>query len=140
MQNAGLNEAQAWLKIAKKNINNLSYADDTTLMAESEEEPKSFLTKVKEESEKACLKLNIQRTKIMASGPIASWQIDGRKSGNSNRVYVRELQKMNHRLGETISKTHIIERICAQMIPNSSLKLDKDWNTYLAKEYKQICT
>ena len=66
--------------------------DDTTLMAESEEELKSLLMRVKEESEKACLKLNIQRTKIMASGPIASWQIDGRKSGNSNRVYVRELQ------------------------------------------------
>ena len=66
--------------------------DDTTLMAESEEELKSLLMRVKEESEKACLKLNIQRTTIMASGPIASWQIDGRKSGNSNRVYVRELQ------------------------------------------------
>ena len=66
--------------------------DDTTPMAESEEELKSLLMRVKEESEKAGLKLNIQRTKIMASGPIASWQIDGRKSGNSNRVYVRELQ------------------------------------------------
>ena len=92
MWNAGLDEAKAGIKIARGNINNLRYVDDTTLMAESEEEPKSFLTKVKEESEKACLKLNIQRTKIMASGPIASWQIDGRKSGNSNRVYVRELQ------------------------------------------------
>ena len=77
MRNAGLDEAQAGIKIAGKNINNLRYADDTTLMAESEEELKSFLTKVKEESEKAGLRLNIQKTKIMASGPITSWQIDG---------------------------------------------------------------
>ena len=77
MQNAGLNEAQAGIKIAGRNINNLRYADDTTLMAESEEELKSLLMKVKEESEKAGLKLNIQKTKITASGPITSWQIDG---------------------------------------------------------------
>ena len=77
MRNAGLEEAQAGIKIAGRNINNLRYADDTTLMAESEEELKSLLMKVKEESEKAGLKLNIQRTKIMASGPITSWQIDG---------------------------------------------------------------
>ena len=77
MQNAGLNEAQAGIKIAARNINNLRYADDTTLMAESEEELKSLLMKVKEEKEKAGLKLNIQKTKIMASGPITSWQIDG---------------------------------------------------------------
>ena len=77
MQNAGLDEAQAGIKIARRNINNLRNADDTTLMAESEEELKSLLMKVKEESEKACLELNIQRTKIMASGPITSWQIDG---------------------------------------------------------------
>ena len=77
MQNAGLDEAQAGIKIARRNINNLRYADDTTLMAESEEELKSFLMKVKEESEKADLKLNIQKTKIMASSPITSWQIDG---------------------------------------------------------------
>ena len=76
MQNAGLNESQAGIKIARR-INNLRYADDTTLMAESEEELKSLLMKVKEESEKAGLKLNIQKTKIMASGPITSWQIDG---------------------------------------------------------------
>ena len=76
MRNAGLEEAQAWIKIAGRNINNLRYADDTTLMAESEEELKSLLMKVKEESEKAGLKLNIQKTKIMASGPITSWQID----------------------------------------------------------------
>ena len=77
MQNARLDEAQAGIKIAGRNINNLSYADDTTLMAESEEELKSFLMKVKEESEKSGLKLNIQKTKIMASGPITSLQIDG---------------------------------------------------------------
>ena len=77
MQNAGLDEAQAGIKIARRNINNLRYADDTTLMAENEEELKSFLIKVKEESEKAGLKLSIQKTKIMASGPITSWQIDG---------------------------------------------------------------
>ena len=77
MRNAGLNEAQAGIKVAGRNINNLRYADDATLMAESEEELKSLLMKVKEESEKVGLKLNIQKTKIMASGPIISWQIDG---------------------------------------------------------------
>ena len=77
MQNAGLDEAQADIKIAWRNINNLRYADDTTLMAESEEELKSLLMKVKEESEKVGLKLNTQKTKIMASGPITSWEIDG---------------------------------------------------------------
>ena len=77
IRKAGLEEAQAGIKIAGRNINNLRYADDTTLMAESEEELKSFLIKVKEESEKVGLKLNIQKTKIMASGPISSWEIDG---------------------------------------------------------------
>ena len=77
MRNAGLDEAQAGIKIAGKNINNLRYADDTTLMAESEEELKSLWRKVKEESERVGLKLNIQKTKITASGPITSWQIDG---------------------------------------------------------------
>ena len=77
MRNAGLEEAQAGIKIARRNINNLRYADDTTLMAESEEELKSLLMKVKEESEKVGLKLNIQKTKIMASSPIISWEIDG---------------------------------------------------------------
>ena len=77
MRNAGLEEAQAGIKISGRNINHLRYADDTTLMAESEEELKSLLMKVKEESEKAGLKLNIQKTKIMASGPITSWEIDG---------------------------------------------------------------
>ena len=77
MRNDGLDEAQAGIKIVRRNINNLRYTDDTTLMAESEEELKSLLMKVKEEGEKAGLKLNIQKTKIMASGPITSWQIDG---------------------------------------------------------------
>ena len=77
MRNAGLEETQAGIKIARRNTNNLRYADDTTLMAESEEELKSLLMKVKQESEKAGLKLNIQKTKIMASSPITSWQIDG---------------------------------------------------------------
>ena len=77
MRNAGLDEAQARIKIAGRNINNLRYADDTILMADNKEELKSFLMKVKEESEKAGLKLNIQKTKIMASGPITSWEIDG---------------------------------------------------------------
>ena len=77
MRNAGLDEAQAGIKIARRNINNLRYTDDTTLVAEREEELKSLLMKVKEESEKVGLKLDIQKTKIMASGPITSWQIDG---------------------------------------------------------------
>ena len=77
MRNAGLEEAQAGIKISRRNINNLRYADDTTLMAETEEELKSFLIKVKEESEKVGLKLNIQKTKIMASGPITLWEMDG---------------------------------------------------------------
>ena len=79
MQNSGLDELQTGIKTPRRDINNLRYADDTTLMAESKEEPKSFLMKVKEESETAGLKLSIQKTKIMASGPITSWQIDGEK-------------------------------------------------------------
>ena len=78
MRNAGLDETQAGIKIARRNTNNLRYADDTTFMAESEEELKSILMKMKEESEKVGLKLNIQKTKIMASGPITSWEIDGK--------------------------------------------------------------
>ena len=78
MRNAGLEEAQAGIRIARRNINNLRYADDTTLMAETKEELKSLLVKVKEESEKVGLKLNIQKTNIMASGPITSWEIDGK--------------------------------------------------------------
>ena len=79
MQNVGVDEAEAGIKIARRNINNLTYADDTTLMVEGEEELKSLLMKVKEDSEKVGLKLNIQKTKIMASSPITSWQIDGKK-------------------------------------------------------------
>ena len=81
MRNTGLDEAQAGIKIARRNIDNLRYAEDTTLMVESEEQLKSLLMKVKEESEKVGLKLNIQKTKIMASGPITSWQIDGETVG-----------------------------------------------------------
>ena len=100
MRNAGLEETQAGIKIAGRNINHLRYADDTTLMAESEEELKCLLMKVKVESEKVGLKLNIQKTKIMASGPITSWEIDGDmgnrwgNSGNSVRLYFGGLQ--NH--------------------------------------------
>ena len=90
MRNSGLDEAQAGVNIARRNINNLRYADDTTLMAESEEELKSHLMKVKEESEKVGLKLNIQKTKIMVSGPITSWEIDG----ETVRLYCEGLQ--NH--------------------------------------------
>ena len=86
MRNAGLEEAQDGIKIAGRNINNLRYADETTLMAESKEELKSLLMKVKEESEKVFLKLNIQKTKIMASGHITLWQIDG-ETGSSDRIY-----------------------------------------------------
>ena len=92
MRNAGLDEAQAGIKIARRNIKNLRYADDTTIMAESEEELKSLLMKVKEESVKVGLKLNIQKTKIMASGPITSWEIDG-ETGNSDRLYFGGVQK-----------------------------------------------
>ena len=93
MRNTGLDEAQAGIKIAWRNINNLRYANDTTLMAESEEEIRSLLMKVKEESEKVGLKLNIQKTKIMASSPITSWQIDGEKR-ETVTLYFLELQ--NH--------------------------------------------
>ena len=93
MRNAGLEEAQAGIKIAGRNINNLKYADDTTLMAESEEEPKNLLMKVKEESEKVGLKLNIQKTRIRASGPITSWEIEG-ETVETDRFYFLGLQ--NH--------------------------------------------
>ena len=93
MRNTGLEEAEAGIRIAGRNLNHLRYADDTTLMAESEEELKSLLMKVKEESENVGLRLNIQKTKIMAFGPITSWEIDG-KSGNSVRLYFWGLQ--NH--------------------------------------------
>ena len=94
MRIAGLEETQAGIKTAGRNINHLRYADDTTLMAESEEELKSLLMKVKVENEKFGLKLNIQKTKIMASGPITSWQIDGETVGSSVRLYFFGLQ--NH--------------------------------------------
>ena len=94
MRNAGLEETEAGIKIAGRNINNLRYADDTTLMAESEEELKSLLMKVKEESGKAGLKLNVQTTKIITSSPIISWQIDGQRNENSGRFYFLVLQ--NH--------------------------------------------
>ena len=94
MRYVGLDEAQAGIKITRRNINNLRYADDTTLMAESKEELKSLLMKVKEESEKVDLMLNTQKTNIMASGPITSWEIDGENSGTSVRLYFIELQ--NH--------------------------------------------
>ena len=94
MRNAGLDEAQGGIKIAGRNISNLRYTDDTTLMAESEEELKSLLMKMKEESEKFCLRLNIQKTKIITSGPITSWQIWG-NNGNSERLYF--LGPQNHR-------------------------------------------
>ena len=94
MRNARLNEAQAGIKIAGRNINNLRYTDNTTFMEESEEELKSLLMKVKEENEKVALKFNIQKTKIMASGPITSWQIDAENGGNSGRLYFWGLQ--NH--------------------------------------------
>ena len=93
MRNAGLEKAQTGIKIARRNINNLGYADDTTLMAESEEELKNLLMKVKEESEKAGLKFNIQKTKIMACGSIASWQIDG-ETMETDRFYFEGLK--NH--------------------------------------------
>ena len=94
MRNAGLQEAQAGIKIARRNINNLRYADDTTLMAESEEELKSLLMRVKEESEKVGLNLNIQKTKIMACGPITSWEIDGETVETVSAFILRGLQ--NH--------------------------------------------
>ena len=94
MRHAGLEEAQAAIKVAGRNISNLRYADDTTLMAESEEELRSLLMKVKEESEKVGFKLNIQKTKIMASGPITSWQIDGESMETMRDFYILGLQ--NH--------------------------------------------
>ena len=106
MRNAGLDEAQAGIKIAERNINNLTYVDDTTLMAESEEELKSLL-KVKEESTKVGLKLNIQKTKIMASGPITSWQIDGERVETVTDFIFGGLQ--NHRIHE-IKRRLLLER------------------------------
>ena len=101
MWNARLDESQAETKIARRNINNLRYANDTTLMAESEEELKSLLMREKEESEKAGLKLNIQKMKIMAPGPITSWQIGREKNGNSGRFYFLWLQNLQIVTAET---------------------------------------
>ena len=105
MQNIGLNESQAGIKIAGRNTNNLRYSDDTTLMAESEEELKSLLMKVKEESEKVGLKLNIQKTKIMASGPITSWQIDG-----ETMETVRDFTFLGSRISADGDYSHEIKR------------------------------
>ena len=96
MRNAGLDEAQAGLKLARRNINNLRYADDTTLMADSEEEFKSLLMKVKEEREEVGLNLNNQKTKIMASGPITSWDIDGETVETVTRLFIYFLGLQNH--------------------------------------------
>ena len=108
MRNSGLEEAQAGIKIAGKNIYNLRYADDTTLMAENEEELKSLLMKVKEESENAVLKLNIQKTKIMASGPITSWQIDG-----ETMETVRDFIFLGSKIAAGADCSHEIKRCCA---------------------------
>ena len=108
MRNAGLNEAQAGIKIARRTINNLSYADDTTLMAESKEVLKSFFMKVKEESEKVGLKLNIQKTKIMASGPITSWQIDG-----DTVETVRDFISLSSKITADGDCSHEIKRHCS---------------------------
>ena len=94
IQNARLDESQAGIKITRRNINKLTYVDDTTVMAEREDELKNLLMRVKEESEKAGLKLNIQKTKIMASVPISSWQIDEKKKGNNDKLYFEGL--LNH--------------------------------------------
>ena len=108
MVNAGLKEAQAGIKIARRNINNLRYADDTTLMAESEEELKSLLMKMKEESEKVDLKLNIQKTKIMASGPITSWEIDGETVGTvTDLIFLGPKITANHDCSHEI-KRHLL--------------------------------
>ena len=108
MRNTGLEEAQAGIKIAGRNINNLRDADDTTLMAESEEELKSLLMKVKEESEKVGLKLNIQKTKIMASGPITSWEIDGETVSNFIFWAPKSLQMMTAAM--KLKDTYSLER------------------------------
>ena len=105
MRNAGLDEAQAGIKIVGRNINNLRYADDTTLMAESKEEPKSLLMKVKEESEKVGLKLNIPKTKIMAFGPTTLWQVDG-----ETMETVRDLIFLGSKITEDVDCSHEIKR------------------------------
>ena len=116
MRNAGLEEAQAGIKIARRNINNLRYADDTTLMAESEEELKSLLMKVKEESEKVGLKLSIQKTKIMASSPITSWEIDG------------ETVEIVFSLEEPASFVLQVENCINSALNNGNLEIWGKWN------------
>ena len=108
MRNAGLDESQAGIKIAKRNINNLWYADDTTLVAESEEELKSLLMKVKEDSEKVGLKLNIQKIKIMASSPISSWQIDG-----ESMERVRDFIFLGSKITADGDCSHVIKNACS---------------------------
>ena len=108
MRNPGLEEAQAGIKIARRNVNNFRYADDTTLMAESEKEPKSILMKVKGESEKVGLKLDIQKTKIMASGPNTSWQIDGETVET-----VREFMFLGSKITADGDCSHKIKRSCS---------------------------
>ena len=109
MRNAGLEEAQAGIKIAGRNINHLRYADDTTLMAESEEELKSLLMKVKEESENIGLKLNIQKTKIMASGPITSWQVDGKIVESAADFILGGLQNQDGECSHEIKRRYYLE-------------------------------
>ena len=111
MQNARLDEAQGGIKIARRNISNLRYADDTTVMAENEEELKSVLMKVKEESEKVCLKLNIQKTKIVASGPITSWEIDGETVETvSDFIFLGSKITADGDCGHEIKKRLLLER------------------------------
>ena len=129
MRNAGLKEAQARIKIAGRNINNLRHADDTTLMAESEEELKSLLMKVKEESEKVGLKLNIQKTKIMASGPITSWQIYGETMGT-----VRDFIFLGSKITADGDCSHEIKRhllLGRKAMPNLDSTLKSKYITWL---------
>ena len=118
MRNAGLEETQAGIKIARRNINNLRYAYDTTLMAESEEEIKSLLMKVKEESEKVGLKLNIQKTKIMASGPITSWEIDGKQWKQCQTLFFGTLKSLQM-------------VIAAMKLKDTSSLEEKIWKIYI---------
>ena len=125
MRNAGLEEAQAGIKIARRNINNLRYAEDTTLMAESGEELKSLLMKVKVESEKVGLKLNIQKTKIMASGPITSWEIDGETE--SNTCYVWDMNLSLNFLA-IMSKRETMETVRDFIFWGSKTTADDDYS------------
>ena len=130
MRNAELNEAQAGIKIAGRNINNFRYADDTTLMAESEEELKNFLMKVKEESKKAGLKLNIQKTKIMASSPITSWQVDG-ETMKTVRDFI--LDGITDSMDMSLSKLQelVVDRNPGVLQSMGSQRVFHDWVTEL---------